>query len=77
MYRTDLEIYHRNKTKWQAENPNGGFVVINGSDVLGIWHSRLDALRYGIDRYGNVPFLVKDIMDTEAAINFTRHLSFL
>lgn len=53
-----------------------GFVVIKGDDVLGVWETRGDALKEGIEAYGNVPFLVKDLYSEDVAINFTRNLIF-
>jgi hypothetical protein len=62
----------------KTENPNGGFVVIKGDEVLGVWNDRMDALKQGIEKYGNVPFLVKnireDLDDLTNVINFSRDI---
>lgn len=58
---------------------NTGFVVIFGEDVLGVWNDRQDALKQGLEKYGAVPFLCKDItedIDGPATINFSRNIEF-
>jgi len=62
------------------DNPTGGFVVIKGDEVLGVWNDRGDALKAGVETYGNVPFLVRNIQedldDPANIINFSRHIQF-
>jgi len=72
----ELEVYQKNKADLQAQNPQGGFVVIKGEEVLGVWQTRMDALNEGIKKYGDVAFLVKDINESDIAINFSRNLAF-
>lgn len=75
MLEKELEIFKSENAKLKAENPNGGFVVIKDSEILGVWSSRIDALKQGIEKYGDVPFLVKNINETGPVINFSRNLS--
>jgi len=81
MFEIEIEKFKEIQAQFKPEYPNGGFVVIKGNELLGIWHNRLDALRAGIDKYGNVPFLVKDIRnnpdDVNNAINFSRNIEFI
>jgi len=60
----------------QSENPGGGFVVINGTEISGVWQSRTDAIKAGIEKYGNVSFLVKDINESPTRFNFSRNIAF-
>lgn len=76
MLEKELKTYHSNKFRLQSENSSGGFVVINGNEILGVWRDRLDALKAGIEKYGNVPFLVKNIYDDDTKIYFSRNLTF-
>lgn len=76
MFEKELEVYKRIKADYLAQYPQGGFVVIKAEEVLGIWQSRLDALKAGIDKYGDVPFLVKNINESDIVINFSRNLVF-
>ena len=72
----ELELYHQQKSQLQSENPEGGFVVIKEGEILGVWQTSTDALKAGIDKYGNVSFLVKDINDNGIKYNFSRNISF-
>ncbi|HUW05518.1 MAG TPA: hypothetical protein VMW01_04590 [Williamwhitmania sp.] len=76
MFEKELEVYKKIKADYLAQSPQGGFVVIKGEEVLGIWQSRLDALKAGIDKYGDVPFLVKNINESDIVVNFSRNLIF-
>lgn len=74
MLEKEIETYNDVKAAIQSQNPNGGFVVIKEDEVLGVWQTRVDALRAGIEKYGNVPFLVKNIMDNDIVANFSRNI---
>ncbi|HEY9123258.1 MAG TPA: hypothetical protein PK252_02685 [Bacteroidales bacterium] len=75
MFEKELEIFKKIKADLLSQY-SGGFVVIKGDEVLGVWQSRLDALKSGIDKYGDVPFLVKNINESDIVINFSRNLIF-
>lgn len=78
MLETELKIFNENQSKLKAEHPAGGFVVIKDDKILGVWNDRVDALRQGIEKYGDVPFLVKNILDDNTVvINFSRTLEFI
>lgn len=76
MLEKELEVFNDVRNNLIAENPSGGYVVIKGDEVLGVWLSRVDALKQGIEKYGNVPFLVKNISIDNTIVNFTRNLQF-
>ncbi len=76
MLEQELKKYNEVRMKLQAEHSGPGFVVIKDDEVLGVWNNRMDALKAGIEKYGNVLFLVKDINESDIAINFTRDLKF-
>jgi hypothetical protein len=54
----ELKRFEMLKGEYKATHPNGGFLVIKGDEVLGIWNDRSDALKAGIEKYGDVQFLV-------------------
>lgn len=58
---TEIKVYLENLPKFRDQHPGGGFVVIKGEEILGIWNDRMDAIRAGLKAYGNVSFLVKSI----------------
>lgn len=74
MLEIELNTYYKNKNTFNEKSPSGGYVVIKGDDVLGIWETRLDALKAGIEKYGNVEFLVKDIDESDTILNFSRNI---
>lgn len=76
MLEKELEVFNTINAELQSQYPNGGFVVIKDENVLGVWSSRIDALKAGIEKYGNVEFLVKNIFDSDAVINFSKNLMF-
>jgi len=43
---------------WRAE---GKYVLIKKNRVIGVYESKLDAISEGYNRFGNVPFLVKEV----------------
>jgi len=76
MLDVELKKFREIQGTLKEEHPNGGFVVINGEEILGVWNDRVDALRQGIEKYGDVQFLVKNIMDDNSVINISRPLQF-
>ena len=44
----------------------GKFALIYGSELVGIWDSQENAYINGIERFGNVSFLIKHIVADEA-----------
>ncbi|HOW39510.1 MAG TPA: hypothetical protein PL123_03130 [Bacteroidales bacterium] len=80
MFEAELNKFREIQERLKNEYPEGGFVVIKDDEVLGVWLSRHDALREGIARFGNIPFLVKDIRenldDISNVINFSRDIQF-
>jgi len=77
MLEKELNIFEEKKAQLRVEYPQGGFVIICGEEILGVWSSRQDAIRAGVEKYGNISFLVKNISDAGQAINsFSRNLIF-
>lgn len=74
MLEKELNTYYKNNNTFREKSPSGGFVVIKGEEVLGIWETRMDALKAGIEKYGNVEFLVKDIGESDTILNFSRNI---
>lgn len=51
-------------------NAEGKYVLICGDDVAGTFDTDHDAMAEGYRRFGNVPFLVKQVTKVERPINF-------
>jgi hypothetical protein len=74
---TEIKYFYKVKDELCAKNPDGGFAVIKEDTLLGVWLNRNDAIKEGIEAYGNVSFLVKNITDDHTQlINYSRPLNF-
>ena len=66
---TELKTYERNRDHLLG-TAEGKFVLIHDSQVIGVYESKVDAIAAGYQQFGNVPFLVKQILRIEAPLNF-------
>ena len=69
----ELKTYEKNRDQLLG-TAEGKFVLIQNSQVVGIYDSKMDAIAMGYQQFGNVPFLVKQIVKVEAPQNFTSNL---
>jgi len=72
MLEQEIKKYREVQAELIGQYPNGGYVVILHDEILGVWNDRVDALKQGIEKYGNIQFLVKNIMDDDIVVNFNR-----
>lgn len=70
---TELQTYQKNR-EHLLETSQGQFVLIHGEEVAAVFASKVDAIAEGFKRFGNVPFLVKEIVEIEVPVNFTSHI---
>jgi hypothetical protein len=70
----ELETYKLNRDRLLDQL--GKFVVIHADKVAGIWDTYADPLRFGYERYGLEPFLVKRIEAVEQVQHLTRDVAF-
>jgi hypothetical protein len=71
----ELETYEKHKAELLG-SAEGKFVLIRGEQIAGVFDSKMDAIAQGYRQFGNVPFLVKQILKVEAPLNFTsNHLA--
>lgn len=70
---TELKTYeqHRDQLLGRAE---GKYVLIRNEQVIGVYESKMDAIAQGYQKFGNVPFLVKQVVKVEAPQNFISNL---
>ncbi len=64
-----LSAFESNREKLLAL-AEGKFALVHDSTVAGIFDSKADAVREGFSQFGNVPFLVKQIVKIEIPQNF-------
>ncbi len=69
----ELKTYekHRDLLLGTAE---GKFVLIRHEEVVGVFNSEMDAIAQGYQKFGNVPFLVKQIVKVETPLDFSSNL---
>lgn len=69
----ELKTYeqHRDKLLGTAE---GKYVLIRDDQVVGVFDSKMDAIAQGYQRFGNVPFLVKQVLRVEVPQSFALSL---
>jgi hypothetical protein len=70
----ELKTYekHREELLGSAE---GKFALIRGDEVVGVFDSKMDAIAQGYKHFGNVPFLVKQVLKVEVPQDFvSNHL---
>ena len=60
----EYKIYKANLDKLLAEHSDE-FVLIKDSDIIDIFKSYEDALKIGLEKFGNIPFLIKEIKREE------------
>jgi len=69
----ELRTYEAHKAKL-LDKDRGKFVLIKGEKIYDVFETRNDAVHQGYERFGNVSFLVKEILDVEIPANFTSNL---
>lgn len=70
---TELKTYEQNRDNLLG-TAEGKFALIHNTQVVGIYDSKMDAITAGYQQFGNVPFLVKQILKVEAPLNFISNL---
>ncbi len=70
---TELKTFeeHRERLLGTAK---GKFVLIRNDQVVGVYDSKMDAINQGYKQFGNVPFLVKQIVEVETPANYVSNL---
>ena len=71
----DLELRtYDAKREGLLASAEGSFVLIRGEEVVGTYDSAGDAVRQGYQQFGNVPFLVKQVLRVETPQDFVSNL---
>ncbi len=67
LFEAELRAYEANRDALLRDFESE-FVLIKGNEIAGTYVSKTDAVREGYKRFGNVPFLVKEIVQFEESI---------
>ncbi len=73
LLKEEIETYESKKEELLADK-EGKYVLIKGKDIINTFEDEKDAIKIGIDKFGNTPFLVKKIEKIEQTQNFTSNL---
>ena len=65
----ELGTYESRREELLASS-EGKFVLIKGDELAGVYDSQEDAIREGYRHFGNVPFLVKQVLRIETPLRF-------
>ena len=60
-FKDELEFFQANKADL-LKHYEGKFALVYGSALIGVWDSQASAYSNGIERFGNVRFLIKQIL---------------
>jgi hypothetical protein len=69
----ELETYAAHKGELLASD-RGKIVLIKNDEVCGTFDTQMDAIRDGYRRFGNVPFLVKQVVEVDVPAWFASNL---
>ena len=73
---TELETYEQNLDDLLGKAERK-FVLIRKDKVVGVFDSKMDAIAEGYQKFGDVPFLVKQVLKIETPKDFaSNHLGF-
>lgn len=61
-------FFNANRAKWLAEH-KGKFALIKGSTLIGTFDTPENAYVAGVQKFGNVPFLIKQILEEEPVVH--------
>ena len=73
LLKREIATYEAHKPRLLRESRDR-YVLIKGKRIVGTYGSELDAVRQGYERFGNVPFLVKQGVEVELPLDFTSGL---
>ena len=69
----ELATFETEKERLLA-GTEGKFVLIKDEDVVGIFDSFVEGVKAGYEKFGNTPFLVKQIVAVETPYSFVSNL---
>ena len=69
IFDAEVKTYEQNRDQL-LDTAEGKFVLIHDSQVIGVYESKMDAIAAGYQQFGNVPFLVKQVVKVETPHHF-------
>jgi hypothetical protein len=69
----EIQTYEKNRERLLGE-AEGKFVLIRDDEIVGVYESKADAIAQAYRQFGNVPFLVKQILRIEVPQDYVSNL---
>lgn len=69
----ELTTYQEHRERLLA-TAEGKFALIYGTEVIGEYDTKMDAIRQGYRQLGDVPFLVKQVLEIETPLQYVSSL---
>ena len=66
---TELEYFQKHKQEYQKLY-KGQFVLIKGEQFAGAFTTEAEAYRVGLEKFGNQPFLIKQVLDDDGTVSY-------
>lgn len=66
---TELEYFQKHKQEY-LQYYKGQFVLIKGEQFGGSYTTEAEAYKAGLDKFGNVPFLIKPVLDKDETVSY-------
>jgi hypothetical protein len=66
---TELEYFQKHKQEYLKLYKNQ-FVLIKGDEFAGAFTTEAEAYKAGLKRFGNEPFLIKQVLDGDEAVSY-------
>lgn len=66
MLEQELKFYEEHRHEFLAVNPRQ-FALIKGGELMGAFSTLREAYNHGIERFGNVPMLIRQILPADPA----------
>jgi len=73
MLKQEISTYEAHK-KELISKALGKYVLIKGDKIIGIYDTNNDAIAEAYKEYGNVPFLVKEIVEIDNPVEIVSNL---
>jgi hypothetical protein len=68
--RSELQYFEGHRAEL-VRAARGKYALIKGEQLGGIYEDQNAAIRAGYEKFGNEPFLVKEILEVDIPLNFT------
>lgn len=72
---TELEYFEKHKQEYLNLH-KGQFVLIKGEEFAGSFTTEAEAYKAGLEKFGNTPFFIKQVLDNDETASYPAHFTF-